>query len=163
MAYVTVVSGTHVFTKNLGYCGAPQLCPNCGKTYKRSLIKHSLWWHLYYIPLIPLKPKYTYACPICGAGESLTGKEGKTVKQLPVDPTPQNLVIYAKHYPANKEKGFLKTDTAYELWVDDTVSGEKIQLSSQGDTTKDTIKTVRKNRGLKKIEIIESTDQALIG
>ena len=69
------------------------------------------------------------------------------------DPEPQQLKVYAKHILANKPKGFLETDNSYELWVRDEISGEDILLLNQ--TTKDVIKNVKKNRGLKILPIVE--------
>ena len=63
----------------------------------------------------------------------------------------QAFEVYAKHILAKKPKGAFAVDNSYELWVKDLVTGEDICIAV--DITKDMVKNVKKNRGLKKLEI----------
>ncbi len=121
-----IVWGTHVFNSNKGFHGDKVKCPNCDRVYAPSYVKSAYWFHLEFIPLIPYKSTYFKACPICGYGVELKGKEGKAeVKELP-EVTDQQFEPYVNHILANKPKGLLKTDNSFEFHVKDLTSGEDI-------------------------------------
>ena len=105
------------------------------------------------IPIFRTKLSYNKICPICGHGYSVTGKEGKAEMAAgPKDET-QQIEVYAKRIMAKKPKKLLQADRSYELWVKDVNRNEETMLAD--DLTKDFIKTAKKDRGLKKIPIIE--------
>ena len=146
-----IVYGTYVFSKFKGYFGDEVECPHCHKNYKKSYVKYSTWAHLCYIPLFPIKIKYASMCPICGWGEELKRKEAKA-EMLNSKDEEQRLDTYAKHILAKKPKGIMSVDTSYELYVKDLNKNEAICVVS--GITKDTVKEMKKDRGLNKIPII---------
>ncbi len=72
-----IVYGTHVFTKLAGYFGPREECPFCHRVYQKGYVKNSVWAHLEYIPLFPVKKTYFKMCPVCGRGLELKSKEAK--------------------------------------------------------------------------------------
>ena len=148
-----IVYGTKTFTKFVGYFGEKETCNNCQKTYKKRYVKNTVWAHLDYIPLFPVKKTYSVMCPICGDGISLKSKEAKEdMKNADLSDCP-NIELFAKHILEKKPKGILSTDNSYELWTKDLDSGEEICIAT--DITKDVIKNVKKTRGYKKVNIID--------
>lgn len=147
----TIVYGTHVFTKHMGYFGPRQECENCHRTYKKAFVKNSSWFHIDYIPLFPVKVTYFKACPICGAGFELKSKDAKLEMQNPGDAGQQAFEPYAKHILADKPKGVLKTDNSYEFWLRDLTNNEEICIGRE--LTKANIKEIKKARGFKKVPI----------
>ena len=147
------IYGTKAFTSFKGYYGQKEECEHCHRVYKKGYMKINRWVHIDYIPFFPIGGGYFKYCPICGNGVNLKSKEAKQEMNGVTDPESQQLKVYAKHILANKPKGFLETDNSYELWVRDEISGEDILLLNQ--TTKDVVKNVKKNRGLKILPIVE--------
>lgn len=145
-----IIYGTHVFSKHEGYFGPKEECPVCHKIYAKSYVRYTSWFHISYIPLFPVKKSYFKMCPICGNGMELKNKEAKREMEQGSDPS-QNFEVYAKHILAKKPKGLMATDTSYEVWVKDLVNGEETCIVS--DTCKDVVKDIKKERGLKKLEI----------
>lgn len=146
-----IIYGTRVFTKNVGYYGNQEECQFCHKIYKKGYVKNTVWVHLEYLPLFPVKTVYFKMCPVCGNGFELDKKTAKQEMQDRQDTTGQNLEVYAKHILADKPKGIMSVDTSYELWVKDVMTGEDICLAT--GLTKDNVKDTKKARGLKKIPI----------
>ncbi len=147
------IYGTKAFTSFKGYFGQKEECPNCHKVYKKGFTKVSRWAHIDYIPLFPVGSSYIRFCPVCGNGDVIKSKEAKEIMAAPTDPEPQDITVYAKHILANKPQGFLATDTSYEVWIKDNISGEEMCLAT--NSTKDYIKSIKKNRGIKNIQIID--------
>lgn len=145
-----IIYGTRVFTKLEGYYGEKEECPNCHKVYQKGYVKNSVWAHLDYLPLFPIKKVYFKMCPICGRGYELKKKEAKK-EMVNSTISNQSLEVYAKHILANKPKGIMSVDNSYELWVKDLTTGEEICTAS--NLSKDVIKDIKKERGLKKIQI----------
>lgn len=147
-----VVYGMHVFPKFVGYFGEKQLCPNCQKTYKPAYIKNSVWGHIYYIPLLPIRTYYNRICPICGYGDMLKKKEAIVEMSTPTDGSRQEFQYYAKHILANKPTKMLQSDTSYDIYAKDLVSGEEVCIAS--GVTKNRIKDIKKQFGLKETPAI---------
>ena len=99
-----VLYGTRVFTKFEGYFGERKECEICHRTYRRAFVRNKVWAHLDYIPLFPVKKTYFKMCPICGNGGELKAKEAK-LEMASGSINDQNILIYAKHFNANKPKG----------------------------------------------------------
>lgn len=149
-----IVYGTHVFTKMKGYYGLKEECPYCHRAYKKAYVKYSKWWHLSYIPLIPLKKRYYKMCPICTGAIELTSREAKDQMERAYDINePQQLEMYAKHILAKKPKGLLAHDMSYEFWVKDLITGEEICVAT--NLSKDRVNEIKKERGLKKLQIFD--------
>ena len=148
-----IMYGTRVSTKFEGYYGNSEECMECHKTYQKAYVKHTVWTHLNYIPLFPVKKEYFKMCPICGNGIVLKSSEAKEEIESGNDTSSQNLKLYAKHIIAKKPKGLLDVDTSYEVWVKDLSTGEDTCIAT--DLSKDVVKNIQKERGLKKIEIID--------
>ena len=144
-----VYYGTRTFSKFLGFFGPKQECTNCHRTYKKSYLKYTSWFHIDFIPLVPTKTRYFKACPICGAGFEMKKKDAKMEMQAPGDGTVQTLEPHAKHILANKPKGLMKTDNSYELWLKDGETGEDICIASE--ITKEDLKNFKKERAYKKV------------
>lgn len=143
--------GTHVFNSFKGFYGDKTECPNCGRTYAPSYVKNNYWFHIEFIPLIPYKSTYFKACPICGYGVQLKGKEGKAEIKEKVEVTDQQFEPYVNHILADKPKGLLKTDNSYEFHVKDLTTGEDICVKQS--ITKDEVKRIKKGRAYKKLPI----------
>ncbi len=148
-----IVYGTHVFTKLTGYFGQREECPFCHRVYKKGYVRNSVWAHLEYIPLFPVKKTYFKMCPVCGRGVELKNKEAKAEMISAGEGERQEFEAYARHILAKKPKGIMSTDSSYEFWIKDMVSGEEILVAS--DITKDTVKRIKKSRGYKKVPIID--------
>lgn len=149
-----IVYGTHVFTKLAGYYGPKEECPVCGRIYKKGYVRNTVWAHLEYIPLFPVKKTYFKMCPVCGRGVELKNKEAKAEMANGSDGQRQEFEAYVKHVLANKPTGMFSTDNSYEFWIRDLVSGEEIRVASQ--ITKDQVKNIKKGRGYKKVPIINA-------
>lgn len=148
-----IVYGTRVFTKNQGYYGMAEECSECHSTFPSMFVKNSVWAHLEYIPLFPVKKRYFKMCPICGSGCEMKSKDAKSFMTQFGPVMNVNLLVYARHILANKPKGILSTDSSYEVWVRNMATGQESCIMS--GVTKDTVKDVKKSRGLKKLEIID--------
>lgn len=131
--------GTHVFNKTLGNLGETVKCSYCQKTYKRIYIKHNRWFHIEFIPLIPLPARYSCCCPICGDADTLKGKEAKAlIAAHKNDTSAPELTPHIRYYKDSKCYSFSYTDNA---------TGEEIPVSS--DMKKGDLKPLLKTRGLK--------------
>lgn len=148
-----IVYGTHVFTKLAGYFGPREECPFCHRVYQKGYVKNSVWAHLEYIPLFPVKKTYFKMCPVCGRGLELKNKEAKAEMAGSGAEYRQQIEAYAKHILAKKPEGFMATDASYEFWVKDLSTGEEILVASE--ITKDMVKRMKKSRGYKKFSIID--------
>ena len=148
-----IVYGTHVFTKLAGYFGQREECPFCHRVYKKGYVKNTVWAHLEYIPLFPIKKTYFKMCPVCGRGVELKNKEAKAEMVNSGDGYRQEFEAYAKHILTKKPKGIMSVDNSYEFWIRDLVSGEEILVDSE--ITKDVVKRIKKSMGYKKVPIID--------
>ena len=93
-------------------------------------------------------------CPICGDSVGLKGKQAKS-EMVATDATEtQQLEAYAKHILANKPKGFMSVDSSYEFYVKDLSTNEEICVAT--NLTKDMVKDMKKERGLKNFKIIDA-------
>ena len=146
-----IIYGTKTFTKFEGYYGDIKECESCSKAYKKAYVKYTTWAHLNEIPLFPIKKSYNVICPICGHGYSLKGKDAKMEMNNKDDN--QNIKIYAKHILSKKPKKILDPDMSYELYAKDLVSGEETLIAT--NISKDVVKSFKKDRGIKKLEIID--------
>ena len=149
-----IVYGTHVFTKLAGYFGPREECPVCHRVYKKGYVRITRWAHLEYIPLFPYKKTYFKMCPVCGMGVEFKNKEAKAEMAVADDGYRQDFEAYAKHVLAKKPTGLLATDNSYEFWIKDLMTGEEIRVES--DITKDQVKRIKKNRGYKKVPIVNA-------
>lgn len=145
-----IVYGTHVFTKLAGYFGPKEECPFCQKTYQKGYVKNTIWAHLEYIPLFPVKIKYFKMCPVCGRGVELKNKEAKA-EMSSGDGCCQELQPYAKHITANKPAGLMSKDNSYQFWIKDALSGEEMLVASE--LTRKDLKQIKKARGYKKFPL----------
>ena len=148
-----IIYGTKTFTKFEGYFGEKEECEACHKTYKKAYVKNTVWAHLNEIPLFPIKKVYNKICPICGHGYSLKNKEAKIEMSNSIKDEIQNIEIFAKHILEKKPKGFLDADMSYELYARDLVNGEETLIAT--NISKDVVKSIKKDRGLKKVQIID--------
>lgn len=93
-------------------------------------------------------------CPICGDSIEMKGKYAKAEMVVTGEPETQQLETYAKHILANKPKGIMSVDNSYEFWVKDLSTGEEICVAT--GLTKDVVKRMKKERGLKNFKIIDA-------
>ena len=149
-----IVYGTHVFTKLAGYYGQREECPVCHRIYQKGYVRNTVWAHLEYIPLFPVKKIYFKMCPVCGRGMELKSKEAKVEMAAGDYGYRQAFEPYAKHVLAKKTTGFISTDNSYEFWIRDLMTGEEILVAS--DITKDQVKRIKKSRGYKKVPIVNA-------
>lgn len=148
-----IVYGTHVFTKSAGYYGEREECPICHRVYKKAYVKNSVWAHLEYIPLFPVKKTYFKMCPVCGRGTELKSKEAKAEMAGDNFGYRQYFEPYVKHVLAKKPAKFMSVDCSYEFWIKDMITGEEILVAS--DITKDQVKQIKKSRGYKKVPVMD--------
>ena len=149
-----IIYGTKVFTKFKGYFGEREECACCHKTYKKSYVKFTTWFHIDELPLFPVKSTYYKMCPICGDSIEIKGKYAKAEMVVTGEPETQQLETYAKHILANKPKGFMSVDSSYEFYVKDLSTDEEICVAT--NLTKDMVKDMKKERGLKNFKIIDA-------
>lgn len=145
--------GTRTFSKHLGYVGEKEVCQNCGKEYRKSVVRYRRWFHLNWIPLFPVKSTYYEMCPVCAFGAELKGKEAQEELAAAGSQETQSLEYYAKHILANKKKGIMSADQSYEFWMRDKHSGEEICIAS--GVRKDDVKEMKKVRGIIEFEYID--------
>lgn len=145
------VYGTKVFTDFKGYFGDKEECPNCHKSYSPAFVKAKTWAHFDYLPIFPVKTRYYKMCPVCGVNHELKVKEATPLMTNRNDN--QNIKLYFKHVLHNKPEKKLQVDTSYELWFKDNNTNEESCIST--GLTKENVKTIKKNRGLKVIDIID--------
>lgn len=140
----TIVYGTHHFNKNKGIYDQKTPC-SCGKVYSKIYIKQNRWFHIDYIPLIPLGSKYYAICPFCADGREITNKVAK--QRIAAGPAPADITLYARHIASVKR---------YELRAREIATGEDMFLA--GDLKKGELKEQLKSRGmkLKDVEIQEA-------
>ena len=148
-----IIYGTRVFTKHQGFFGQREECPNCNRIYKKAYVKNTVWAHLDYIPIFPVKKTYFKMCPICGVGMELKSKQAKLEMQNTYDMADPNLQVYAVHILAQKPQGIMATDNSYQVWVRDLNTNENVCIAS--NTTKDMVKQIKKERGLKNLPITD--------
>ena len=145
--------GTKVFTKLKGYYGAKEECLCCHKAYQKAYVKYTKWCHFNEIPLFPINVTYYKMCPICGDSVNLKIKQAKAEMVATDSTETQQLEAYAKHILANKPKGFMAVDSSYEFYVKDLSTDEEICVAT--NLTKNMVKDMKKERGLKKFKIID--------
>lgn len=63
--------------KNLGV----QVCKNCGHRVEMALAHETGYFHIYYIPLVPIGGWKVKLCPVCGISEKLDGATFKALKK----------------------------------------------------------------------------------
>ena len=148
-----IIYGTRYFTKFEGFYGEKEECPYCHKVYKKAYVKYTKWAHICHLPIFPIKKTYFKMCPICSNGVELKSKEGKEEMENANNTDEQKLEAYAKHILIKKPKGILEADRSYEFFIKDLITGEEICVAS--DLSKDDIKNMKKDRGLKNIQIID--------
>lgn len=56
------------------------LCPCCNNVSRWQVVKHTTWFTMFFIPMIPLKNQYFEMCPVCKAGRKLTKKQANQWK-----------------------------------------------------------------------------------
>ena len=54
---------------------------NCGHEVEMSLAHESAYFHIYWIPLVPLSGWKFKACPNCGISQKVTPEEFKALKK----------------------------------------------------------------------------------
>lgn len=50
-------------------------CFHCNNTRNWIKTKQTLWFSLFFIPLIPVNTTYTHVCPICSNGNKISRQE----------------------------------------------------------------------------------------
>ena len=50
-------------------------CTHCNNSTNWKVSKHSSWFTLFFIPVIPVSTKYLFHCPICNNGWKIDGYE----------------------------------------------------------------------------------------
>lgn len=155
MSTIMISYGTHVFTKFKGYYGRKEECPYCQRKYQQAYVKFSKWFHLIGIPLFPVKRTYYKMCPICAYPVELTVREAKDQMERAYDNIPeQKIELYGKHVSVRKPKNIFAHDFSYDFCVKDLISGEEFCIAA--NLSKDRVKQIAKERGLKKIPFVEA-------
>lgn len=70
-----VVYGVKTFRKILGMCSYNAICPVCNNTISYNVVRHFIWFSLFWIPLIPLSKKYFLCCPVCKSEKKITKQQ----------------------------------------------------------------------------------------
>jgi phage terminase large subunit GpA-like protein len=60
----------------------PLHCPNCDNDEIYHAIKQRRWFHIFWVPLIPLRATRSLVCPTCGVALDLKKSEYKAAKEL---------------------------------------------------------------------------------
>lgn len=69
-----IIFGSKWIRKILGTEGSFR-CTNCNNVSNWQLVKLTLWFSLFFIPIIPIKSEYYEVCPICGGEVRITKEE----------------------------------------------------------------------------------------
>ena len=134
--------GIHRFKKVLGCYGSPLTCPHCGNTYAGRYERINRWFHINFLPLIPLGFEYHRHCPVCWYDERVKKDEIKGS-----NPGFDTLVPNAVYHSISKK---------YDLDLKDADTGRRFRLLS-GKFKSDYKKTV-KRRGYKHIDTVTIED-----
>ncbi|MBR5040461.1 MAG: hypothetical protein IKX68_05050 [Clostridiales bacterium] len=137
------VYGVRSFKKVYGPKGQPQACPFCHKEYQETYVKFRKYWHLDYIPLIPLGSDIYHFCPVCFYGDKFDKQGEKAAKALIKDTTPPttHLIPRGVHHTAEK---------TWDLVVQDQISGEVFPVKT--GMKKGEYKQLKKDRFYKNID-----------
>ncbi|MBR4820077.1 MAG: hypothetical protein IKZ74_08485, partial [Clostridiales bacterium] len=129
--------------KVYGPKGEPKECAYCHKTYQETYVKFRKYWHLDYIPLIPLGSDIYHFCPVCFYGDKFDKQGEKAAKALIKDATPPttHLIPRGVHHTAEK---------TWDLVVQDQISGEVFPIKT--GMKKGEYKQLKKDRFYKKID-----------
>ncbi len=84
-------------------------------------------------------------CPNCGKTYSKALMINKNENQ--------NFYYYAKHILKNKPTGVLTPDNSFEFWIKDVLTNEEFLIFA--NITKEQIKNIKKNMGIKNLNIID--------
>lgn len=52
-------------------------CPNCRNETTFHYVKHTKWFRLYFVPLVPYSTKHYLQCPVCDRGMKLTREQAQ--------------------------------------------------------------------------------------
>ena len=75
-----IIYGWKHMNKELGinlskiYC-----CPHCNNSSHYKIIRHRLYFTLFFLPILPLSSKYYEICPICERGVKIKKAEAKAI------------------------------------------------------------------------------------
>ena len=50
-------------------------CYHCHNTTYWNIVKHQTRFSLFFLPILPIKSKYYFLCPICNHGDEITQSE----------------------------------------------------------------------------------------
>ena len=133
--------GIHRFRKVLGSYGEASPCPHCGNTYSAKCVRINRWFHINFLPLIPLGFEYHRHCPVCWYSERVKKAELGSKSGFDL------LVPGAVYHTLSK---------TYDLELKDADTGRRFRLLSAGP--KSQYKKIIKQRGYKNIEIATQDD-----
>src|SRR3990167_6580332 len=57
-------------------------CSHCNNEEYWTLTRHTTWFTLFFIPIIPYSVKYFLSCPICQYGITLDNKQVEQIKPI---------------------------------------------------------------------------------
>ena len=133
--------GIHRFKKVLGPHGSPATCANCGNTYSPTIVRINRWFHVNFLPLIPLGFEYWRHCPVCWYSERIKKADMGEKSGFNL------LVPYAYVH---------KRSATYDLELKDADTNQRFRILSRA--TKGSYKKVVKMRGYKNIETVTLED-----
>ena len=79
-----IILGWNTKPSKIGFTKSKYVCENCKNEYNWPLVKLTTWLTLFFVPLIPDRPQYFLACPICDNAFSLTKKNVLNIDMNPI-------------------------------------------------------------------------------
>jgi uncharacterized membrane protein len=78
-----ILFGTKRFNKNYGVTYKIR-CSVCNNEKYHQFILSSIWFHVFFIPVLPLSIRYYNICPVCNNINYIKGKNKKKYRDLAV-------------------------------------------------------------------------------
>ena len=70
-----VIFGFGHTTKKEHQLNSTSFCSHCNNSGRWMISKTTIWFTLFFIPVLPYKTEYNTYCPICKAGYKITREE----------------------------------------------------------------------------------------
>lgn len=73
--------GTKSKSKVLTTLNPSEQCMNCLNTVNHAVVRDRTYFTLFFIPLFPIRTRYTVVCPSCSFARKITGKQAREYRK----------------------------------------------------------------------------------
>ena len=73
--------GAHNAEKVFGYSQRTYYCKTCNVITKYKIFRRTIWFTIFFIPMIPASREYYMACPMCNWGRQIKKAEVQELVQ----------------------------------------------------------------------------------